>query len=57
MNLNLSNEYQFQERLIHIFRLNYQKVIGGAVLDSSESVSLGGPYGVRAYLEGEGECG
>ncbi|EGN3817390.1 ShlB/FhaC/HecB family hemolysin secretion/activation protein [Campylobacter jejuni] len=54
MNLNLSNEYQFQERLTHIFQLNYQKVIGGAVLDSSESVSLGGPYGVRAYLEGEG---
>lgn len=56
MNLNLSNEYQFQERLTHIFQLNYQKVVGGAVLDSSESVSLGGPYGVRAYLEGEGSA-
>lgn len=54
MNLNLNNEYYFNETFSHIFKLNYQKVVGGAALDSSEQISLGGPYGVRAYTEGDG---
>lgn len=54
MNININNEYRFQELLTHIFQLNYQKVIGGMVLDGSETTSIGGPYGVRAYYDGEG---
>ncbi len=56
MNININNEYRFHELLTHVFQLNYQKVIGGMVLDSSETASIGGPYGVRAYYDGEGSA-
>ncbi|WP_139453034.1 ShlB/FhaC/HecB family hemolysin secretion/activation protein [Campylobacter armoricus] len=56
LNLDINNEYYLHEKLTHLFSFSYQKSIGGSVLDSSETISLGGPYGVRAYLEGEGSA-
>lgn len=55
LNINLNNAYFFNDTFTHLFSLNYQQVINGATLDSSETISLGGPYGVRAYNNGDGE--
>ncbi|PZT47381.1 hypothetical protein B6S12_09435 [Helicobacter valdiviensis] len=55
LNVYLNNQYYLHEKLTHIFNVSYQKVLGGFWLDSSESASLGGPYGMRAYRNGEGE--
>ncbi|EAJ7921156.1 ShlB/FhaC/HecB family hemolysin secretion/activation protein, partial [Campylobacter jejuni] len=55
LNVNLNNAYFFNDTFTHLFSLNYQQVINGATLDSSETISLGGPYGVRAYNNGDGE--
>ncbi|WP_038816210.1 ShlB/FhaC/HecB family hemolysin secretion/activation protein [Campylobacter jejuni] len=55
LNINLNNAYFFNDIFTHLFSLNYQQVINKATLDSSETISLGGPYGVRAYNNGEGE--
>lgn len=54
-NAYLSNSYYFNEKLTHIINVSYQQDIGGFELDSSETASLGGPYGVRAYTNGFGE--
>lgn len=56
INLDINNEYYLHEKLTHLFSFSYQKSIGGSILDSSETASIGGPYGVRAYLEGEGSA-
>lgn len=55
LNTNLNNYYVFNEYISHTFNLNFQKVLGNFELDSSESSSLGGAYGVRAYDNGEGD--
>lgn len=55
LNVNLNNAYFFNDTFTHLFSLNYQQVVNGATLDSSETISLGDPYGVRAYNNGEGE--
>lgn len=55
LNVNLNNAYFFNDTFTHLFSLNYQQVINGATLDSSETISLGGPYGVRAYNNGDRE--
>ena len=49
LNVNLNNAYFFNDTFTHLFSLNYQQVVNGATLDSSETISLGDPYGVRAY--------
>lgn len=56
LNAYLSNQYYFNEKLTQIINVNLQKAIGGYELDSSETASLGGPYGVRAYVNGFGEA-
>lgn len=41
----------------HTFLIfSYQKTIGDYQLDSSETATLGGAYGVRAYPNGFGEA-
>ncbi|EJY8285338.1 ShlB/FhaC/HecB family hemolysin secretion/activation protein [Campylobacter jejuni] len=55
LNVNLNNAYFFNDTFTHLFSLNYQQVVNGAALDSSETISLGDPYGVRAYNNGDGE--
>ncbi len=55
-NATLNNSYYFSNKITHILNLNYQKTIGDYQLDSSETASLGGPYGVRAYPSGFGEA-
>ncbi|HEH4059045.1 TPA: ShlB/FhaC/HecB family hemolysin secretion/activation protein, partial [Campylobacter jejuni] len=55
LNVNLNNAYFFNDTFTHLFSLNYQQVVNGATLDSSETISLGDPYGVRAYNNGDGE--
>ncbi|ENK3653581.1 ShlB/FhaC/HecB family hemolysin secretion/activation protein, partial [Campylobacter jejuni] len=55
LNVNLNNAYFFNDTFTHLFSLNYQQVINGSTLDSSETISLGGPYGVSAYNNGDGE--
>ncbi|BEK44450.1 hypothetical protein V6740_01140 [Campylobacter jejuni] len=55
LNVNLNNAYFLNDTFTHLFSLNYQQVINGSTLDSSETISLGGPYGVRAYNNGDGE--
>ncbi|EHB2607602.1 ShlB/FhaC/HecB family hemolysin secretion/activation protein [Campylobacter jejuni] len=55
LNVNLNNAYFFNDTFTHLFSLNYQQVVNGATLDSSEAISLGDPYGVRAYNNGDGE--
>ncbi|EAJ7660510.1 ShlB/FhaC/HecB family hemolysin secretion/activation protein, partial [Campylobacter jejuni] len=55
LNVNFNNAYFFNDTFTHLFSLNYQQVINGSTLDSSETISLGGPYGVRAYNNGDGE--
>lgn len=55
LNAYLSNQYYFNEKLAQTINVNIQKVLGGFELDSSETASLGGPYGVRAYTNGFGE--
>lgn len=55
LNVNLNNAYFFNDTFTHLFSLNYQQVINGATLDSSETISLGGPYRVRAYNNGDRE--
>ncbi|HEF4200893.1 TPA: ShlB/FhaC/HecB family hemolysin secretion/activation protein [Campylobacter jejuni] len=55
LNVNLNNAYFFNDTFTHLFSLNYQQVVNGATLDSSETISLGDPYGVRAYNNGEGD--
>lgn len=42
--------------LIIKFHTSYQKTIGDYQLDSSETATLGGAYGVRAYPNGFGEA-
>lgn len=55
LNVNLNNAYFFNYTFTHLFSLNYQQVVNGAILDSSETISLGDPYGVRAYNNGDGK--
>ncbi|EAH4997402.1 ShlB/FhaC/HecB family hemolysin secretion/activation protein [Campylobacter jejuni] len=55
LNVNLNNAYFFNDTFTHLFSLNYQQVVNGATLDSSETISLGDPYGVRTYNNGDGE--
>ncbi|EAI0565834.1 ShlB/FhaC/HecB family hemolysin secretion/activation protein [Campylobacter jejuni] len=55
LNVNLNNAYFFNDTFTHLFSLNYQQVVNGATLDSSETISLGDPYGVRAYNNGDRE--
>ncbi|AJC93315.1 putative hemolysin activation/secretion protein [Campylobacter subantarcticus LMG 24377] len=55
LNASLNNYYSINEYITHTLNLNYQKVLGNFELDSSESSSLGGAYGVRAYDNGEGD--
>ncbi len=55
LNVNLNNAYFFNYTFTHLFSLNYQQVVNGATLDSSETISLGDPYGVRAYNNGDGK--
>ncbi|EAL9810905.1 ShlB/FhaC/HecB family hemolysin secretion/activation protein [Campylobacter jejuni] len=55
LNVNLNNAYFFNDTFTHLFSLNYQQVVNGDTLDSSETISLGDPYGVRAYNNGDGE--
>lgn len=55
LNVNLNNAYFFNDTFTHLFSLNYQQVVNGATLDSSETISLGDPYGVRAYNNGDGK--
>ncbi|TXE83800.1 ShlB/FhaC/HecB family hemolysin secretion/activation protein [Campylobacter peloridis] len=55
LNTSLNNYYSFNEYITHTLSVNYQKVLGNFELDSSESSSLGGAYGVRAYDNGEGD--
>ncbi|AJC86310.1 ShlB/FhaC/HecB family hemolysin secretion/activation protein [Campylobacter sp. RM16704] len=55
LNASLNNYYSFNEYITHTVNINYQKVLGNFELDSSESSSLGGAYGVRAYDNGEGD--
>ncbi|PZT47326.1 hypothetical protein B6S12_09645 [Helicobacter valdiviensis] len=54
LNVYLSNQYSFHEKLTGIFNFNLQKVLFNYLLDSSETSSLGGAYGVRAYPNGFG---
>lgn len=54
-NINLNNNFFINESLTHISMINFQHVIGGFTLDSSESATLGGAYGVRAYENGVAE--
>ncbi|EAK9945378.1 ShlB/FhaC/HecB family hemolysin secretion/activation protein, partial [Campylobacter lari] len=54
LNASLNNYYSINEYITHTLNINYQKVLGNFELDSSESSSLGGAYGVRAYDNGEG---
>lgn len=56
LNAYLNNSYSFHENFTHIININYQQTIGGYELDSSETASLGGPYGIRAYSNGFGEA-
>ncbi len=46
---NLNSAYFFNDIFTHLFSLNYQQVINKATLDSSKTVSLGGPYRVSTY--------
>lgn len=55
LNASLSNYYNFSEYIVHTSNINFQKVLGKFELDSSESSSLGGAYGVRAYDNGDGD--
>ncbi|EDO8877755.1 ShlB/FhaC/HecB family hemolysin secretion/activation protein [Campylobacter coli] len=55
-NAALNNTYYFNNKISHILNINYQKTIGDYQLDSSETATLGGPYGVRAYPNGFGEA-
>lgn len=55
LNVNINNSYFFHPLLTHVATISYQQVINGAKLDSSETMSLGGPYGVRAYRNGEAD--
>lgn len=55
-NATLNNSYYFNDSLTQIINLNLQKTLGDYQLDSSETTSLGGPYGVRAYPNGFGEA-
>ncbi|AJC92941.1 putative hemolysin activation/secretion protein [Campylobacter subantarcticus LMG 24377] len=55
LNASVNNYYSINEYITHTLNLNYQKVLGNFELDSSESSSLGGAYGVRAYDNGEGD--
>ncbi|MCV3547995.1 ShlB/FhaC/HecB family hemolysin secretion/activation protein [Campylobacter sp. CNRCH_2013_0671h] len=55
LNASLNNYYSINEYITHTLNINYQKVLGNFELDSSESSSLGGAYGVRAYDNGEGD--
>ncbi|EAH9076441.1 ShlB/FhaC/HecB family hemolysin secretion/activation protein [Campylobacter jejuni] len=55
LNVNLNNAYFLNDTFTHLFSLNYQQVVNGATLDSSETISLGDPYGVRAYNNGDGK--
>ncbi|HEA7843454.1 TPA: ShlB/FhaC/HecB family hemolysin secretion/activation protein [Campylobacter coli] len=55
LNASLSNYYSFSEYIVHTSNINFQKVLGKFELDSSESSSLGGAYGVRAYDNGDGD--
>lgn len=55
LNASLNNYYSINKYITHTFNINYQKVLGNFELDSSESSSLGGAYGVRAYDNGEGD--
>ncbi|EES89061.1 ShlB/FhaC/HecB family hemolysin secretion/activation protein [Helicobacter canadensis] len=55
-NASLNNSYYFNDSLTQILNLNLQKTLGNYQLDSSETASLGGPYGVRAYPNGFGEA-
>lgn len=50
-NLNLMRQQRFNDRLALLFSLSGQWA--GKNLDSSEKMSLGGAYGVRAYPKGE----
>ncbi|HEC1777190.1 TPA: ShlB/FhaC/HecB family hemolysin secretion/activation protein, partial [Campylobacter lari] len=55
LNASVNNYYSINEYITHILNINYQKVLGNFELDSSESSSLGGAYGVRAYDNGDGD--
>ncbi|WP_442863240.1 ShlB/FhaC/HecB family hemolysin secretion/activation protein, partial [Campylobacter sp. LMG 7929] len=55
LNASVNNYYSINEYITHTLNINYQKVLGNFELDSSESSSLGGAYGVRAYDNGEGD--
>ncbi|CAM2873352.1 ShlB/FhaC/HecB family hemolysin secretion/activation protein [Helicobacter burdigaliensis] len=55
MNAYLNNTYVFNDKLSLIVNANMQKVLFNYELDSSEQGTLGGPYGVRAYVSGEGD--
>ncbi|QKF79676.1 ShlB/FhaC/HecB family hemolysin secretion/activation protein [Campylobacter armoricus] len=55
LNASVNNYYSFNEYITHTININYQKVLGNFELDSSESSSLGGAYGVRAYDNGDGD--
>lgn len=54
-NINLNNSFFINENFTHISMINFQHVIGGFTLDSSESATLGGAYGIRAYENGIAE--
>ena len=51
-----NNAYYFNNKISHILNISYQKTIGDYQLDSSETATLGGAYGVRAYPNGFGEA-
>ncbi|EFB0871619.1 ShlB/FhaC/HecB family hemolysin secretion/activation protein [Campylobacter coli] len=55
-NAALNNTYYFNNKISHILNISYQKTIGDYQLDSSETATLGGAYGVRAYPNGFGEA-
>ncbi|MCV3472739.1 hypothetical protein L8X30_07810, partial [Campylobacter sp. CNRCH_2015_0338h] len=55
LNASVNNYYSINEYITHTLNINYQKVLGNFELDSSESSSLGGAYGVRAYDNGDGD--
>ncbi|EHM3221213.1 ShlB/FhaC/HecB family hemolysin secretion/activation protein [Campylobacter coli] len=55
-NAALNNTYYFNNKISHILNISYQKTIGDYQLDSSETATLGGAYGVRACPNGFGEA-
>ncbi|MCV3471223.1 ShlB/FhaC/HecB family hemolysin secretion/activation protein, partial [Campylobacter sp. CNRCH_2015_0814] len=55
LNASVNNYYSINEYITHTLNINYQKVLGNFELDPSESSSLGGAYGVRAYDNGDGD--